>query len=131
MALTPAALDALAQGNIENFKAASTPGGIEAQEAAGAPTLNAASWFPKDRKGVTDEELTALGFKLGQEVDEIFVSCEFPPGWTNRIDSSYWTTVFDEKGEPRFAMFYKAAFYDRKAHLRKLSPEEVEAVKRG
>lgn len=33
--ITPAAIQAAVSGNIENFIAASTPGGIEAQEAAG------------------------------------------------------------------------------------------------
>lgn len=116
--INPAALGALARGDIENAITASTPGGIEAQEAAGQATLVAGPWFPKDMMGVTRQELEGLGFKFGSDVDDLFVSAQFPTGWKKvATDHSMWSDIVDDKGCVRGSIFYKAAFYDRKAHL--------------
>lgn len=113
-----AALGAASRGDIENFLVASTPGGIERQEAAGQRTLVANAMLPKKIDGATREQLTALGFKFGADVDELFVSCELPPGWTKRgTDHSMHSDLLDEQGRKRAGIFYKAAFYDRRAHM--------------
>ncbi len=119
--MTPAAVMAFAKGDLKNFVAASTPGGIEAQEAAGATKLRNGNWLPKQRVGIEDLELIELGFELGGDIDDLFISYKLPEGWTKRGDSDYWTTLVDEKGTPRFGIFYKAAFYDRRARMSRVT----------
>jgi len=113
--ITPAATQALFNGDEENFKAASTPGGIEAQEAAGQVDFCLDQTLPID---CPKEELEKLGFIFGDEVDEIFIQAQFPDGWTKQAtDHSMHTDLLDEKGRKRANIFYKAAFYDRRASL--------------
>jgi hypothetical protein len=119
MTITPAAIAAFARGDLENFVVAATPGGIEAQEAAGQATFCASQILPKDMHGVTREQLEAIGFKFGDDQDDIFVNATLPAGWTKKAsDHSMWSYLHDEKGRKRARIFYKAAFYDRRASLR-------------
>lgn len=113
--MTPAALNALARGDFENFIAAATPGGIEAQEAAGQRTFVANSTLPKD---CPREALEKLGVVFGADQDDLFVNVTLPTGWTKKAtDHSMWSDLIDAKGRKRGGLFYKAAFYDRKAHM--------------
>jgi len=119
----PAALSAVIVGNLENAIAASTPGGIVAQEAAGQRMLveNGAllpkSFGPYDPP--TREQVTAAtGIVFGEDHDDLFVKVTLPKGW--RIlptDHNMWTTLYDDKDVIRARIFYKAAFYDRRADL--------------
>ena len=121
--VNPAALSALAKGDLENFATASTPGGIEAQEKAGQALLVASANMPKSMSP-SREAFEALGFVFGTEVDELFLKAKLPPGWTRAAtDHSMWSTIVDEKGRKRVEIFYKAAFYDRRAdaHIVKIS----------
>ena len=112
----PAALSALVNGNITNAIVASTPGGIEAQEKAGQLALVASTDMPKELDRAAFE---ALGFTFGEPVDELFVTATLPPGWKRQAtDHSMWSKIVDEQGRERVAIFYKAAFYDRRAHAR-------------
>lgn len=114
----PAALAALATGSMDNFLTAATPGGIEAQEAAGQAMLCAAAQLPKEMRGCTREQLQAIGFKFGADVDELFVTCTLPPGWKKQAtDHSMHSDLLDDKGRRRASIFYKAAFYDRRADM--------------
>lgn len=114
--ITPAALSALLRGDRENFIAASTPGGIEAQEAAGQMEQSLLQTLPRDNRD--RESFEKLGFKFGKDIDDIFVEVEFPKGWRKKpTDHSMWTKILDEKGRERGSIFYKAAFYDRSAHV--------------
>lgn len=114
----PAALIAALNGDLENAMVAATPGGIEAQEAAGQAMLCAAAQLPKEMHGCTREQLKALGFKFGADVDELFVTCTLPPGWKKQAtDHSMHSDLLDDKGRRRASIFYKAAFYDRRADL--------------
>jgi hypothetical protein len=114
----PAAIGAFIKGDLENFAVAATPGGIEAQEAAGQAMLCAAAQLPKEMRGVTREQLEAIGFKFGEDVDELFVSCTLPPGWKKKAtEHSMHSDLLDDKGRRRAGIFYKAAFYDRRADL--------------
>lgn len=116
--MNPAALSAALSGDIENVIAASTPGGIERQEAAGQRTLVESSMLPKQIHGATREQLTQIGFRFGADVDDLFVACELPPGWTKRgTDHSMHSELLDEQGRVRAGIFYKAAFYDRRADM--------------
>ena len=113
-----ASLAAASRGDLANALIASTPGGIERQEAAGQRTLVESAMLPKEIRGATREQLAALGFKFGADADELFVKCELPPGWTKRgTDHSLHSDLLDERGRKRAGIFYKAAFYDRRANM--------------
>lgn len=105
---------------IENLIAAAKPGGIEAQEKAGQIEQSFAATLPKEMRP-DRSAFEKLGFVFGKE-DDLFVEAVFPDGWRKRpTEHSMWTHVLDEKEQKRAAIFYKAAFYDRRAHVR-LSP---------
>lgn len=123
--ITPAALSAIADGDMENFIAATTKGGIEAQEAAGQRKLVAhADRLPI--RGTMDDDANrkkweAAGFVFGEPIQEgrnlVFVACTFPPGWKLKpSDHSMWSFVIDPTGRERAKVFFKAAFYDYNAH---------------
>ena len=113
-----AALAAAMNGDLANAMIASTPGGIERQEAEGQRTLLESTMLPKEIRGATREQLTALGFKFGADVDDLFVQCELPPGWTKSgTNHSMHSDLLDEHGRRRAGIFYKAAFYDRRADM--------------
>lgn len=117
--MTPAALKALAEGNLENFRAASTPGGIEAQERAGQIKQSFEETLPKE--GCERAIMEKLGFQFigeGEGRDSIFWVCKFPQGWRKKpTEHSTWTDLLDGKGRKRGSIFFKAAFYDYHAHM--------------
>lgn len=116
--MNPAALNAALKGDLENALVANTPGGIERQERAGQRTLCESAILPKELRGTTREELTALGFVFGTDVDELFVRCDLPAGWQKRgSDHSMHSDLVDDTGNVRAHIFYKAAFYDRRADM--------------
>lgn len=124
MRMTPAALSAAATGDYANFITAATPGGIEAQEKAGQSDLTMKfDRLPKDYlywqgDGTWREAMERLGFEFGDDVDDIFVSITPPSGWTLRAsDHSMYSYIHDDQGRKRGSVFYKAAFYDRKANF--------------
>ena len=113
--MTPAQLKAVENGDIENFIIAATRGGIEAQEAAGQKSLVADQTLPKE---CPRSELEKLGFIFAENADDIFISVKFPEGWSKKAtDHSMWSSLLDEKNRKRGSIFYKAAFYDRSAHM--------------
>lgn len=119
--INPAALGALLKGDIDNFVVASTPGGIEAQEAQGQRDFVSNETLPLEclhYNGDADELLKSLGFELGDAVDDLFRSVKLPDGWSKKpTEHSMWSRVVDASGRERLAVFYKAAFYDRRAHF--------------
>jgi len=119
MGVTPAALGALLKGDLDNFIVASTPGGIEAQEARGQQSFVASETLPKAMAhGCTREKLESLGIVFGKEYDDIFIHCTLPNGWKKApTDHSMWSKLLDDKGRNRAGIFYKAAFYDRSAYI--------------
>jgi hypothetical protein len=89
---------------------------ITDMEAAGQRQLVASSVLPRDRGG--DAEYEALGFVFGAVVDDLFQQATLPLGWSKRgTDHDMHSEVLDERGIPRAGVFYKAAFYDRKASM--------------
>jgi hypothetical protein len=118
--MNPAALSAIVDKNLANFIAASTPGGIEAQEAQGQRDLVAAeSHLPSEMSAADRSALESLGFIFGAKVDDLFVQCTFPAGWSIKpSDHSMHSDLVDPQGRKRGGIFYKAAFYDRRAYLR-------------
>lgn len=117
-----AAAVAAASGNIKNFMAAMTEGGIEAQEKTGQMEQAALQSLPlqlghrNDNLAEARKSWESLGFKFGNKIDDCFCEATFPKGWTKKpIDHNMWTEILDEKGRRRGMIFYKAAFYDRSA----------------
>lgn len=106
---------ALTNDNIENFMVAATPGGIEAQEAQGQQAMVTSSILPLDAPW---DDMVQIGIERGQPVDELFVSCALPAGWRRiATEHSMWSDIVDDKGRKRASIFYKAAFYDRRAYM--------------
>jgi hypothetical protein len=115
--INPAAFGALMNGDLENFMVASTPGGIEAQEAQGQADLVRSETLPIE---CDDGRSTfeAMGIVFGDPVDDLFVAVKLPAGWMKRpTDHFMWSDLLDEHGRARACIFYKAAFYDRSAHM--------------
>lgn len=64
--------------------------------------------------------LESAGVKFLGEVegDPLFQYVELPKGWKKTVtDHSMWSKLTDDKGRERASIFYKAACYDRNAHM--------------
>ena len=113
--ITPAALSALFAGDMDNFLVALMPGGIEAQEKRGQSALVNSAMLPVQAQW---DQLAQIGIVRGDPVDDLFVNATLPAGWTKRAtEHDMWSDLLDEQGRKRAAIFYKAAFYDRSAHM--------------
>lgn len=120
--MTPAARKAMNEGDIENMITAMIPGGIERQEAQGQAALCESAQLPKDlggwNKGDVKAEYAKHGIRVIDEADDIFFNVQLPEGWKLvPTDHSMHNDLLDEKGRRRAGIFYKAAFYDRSAHI--------------
>lgn len=90
------------------------------QESMGQQQLVESDTLPTEIREPDKAILEAAGVKfLGPvEGDEIFQYVELPPGWKKEpTNHSMWSKLVDDKGRERAAIFYKAAFYDRSAHM--------------
>lgn len=102
---------------------ATTPGGIEAQEKAGQIEQSFLETLPiegtiKASYSATKATWEALGFVFGDKADDLFVNVQFPKGWRKKPTyHPMWSYLLDDKGRERAAIFYKAASYDRSAHV--------------
>lgn len=108
-------LDILKLGMVIGGSAA-----VEFQEKLGQREMCQSEAIPVRRDGITDEQLTALGFVLGERAkgDDLFQQATLPACWKNvHTDHSMWSKIVDGKGRDRFLVFFKAAFYDRSAHM--------------
>lgn len=113
--ITPAGLRALAEGDLENFIVASTPGGIEAQEKRGQETFVNSEILPIEAPW---EQLEKMGIEVDGNYDELFLKVKLPKGWRKEAtDHSMWSHLLDDKGRKRASIFYKAAFYDRRSDM--------------
>lgn len=96
------------------------PNAILAQEATGQQSFVVSETLPTDMKGDAIAVLNAAGMKfLGVVKDDpMFQYVELPAGWKKiATDHSMWSDLVDDKGRKRAGIFYKAAYYDRRAHL--------------
>lgn len=51
--------------------------------------------------------------------DDLFSDVTLPPGWSiTPTDNHMWSNLNDGVGDTRARIFYKAAFYDRRAFIR-------------
>lgn len=95
-------------------------GSIERMEAQGQREFVNSAVIPSRCNSGSDDDLTALGFKLGDQVegDRLFRHAELPEGWKRQgSEHAMWSHIVDELGRKRISVFYKAAFYDRDAFL--------------
>lgn len=73
---------------------------------------------------VEDPRWAEMGFALGDAIAEpngqkpMFRYATLPEGWTRKAsEHDMWSSILDERGRERVAIFYKASFYDRSAHM--------------
>lgn len=101
------------------------PNAILSQERQGQTEVVKSCQLPLKRR-VSDKEYSAITeyAKMGiivtgwGKVDELFGTFILPQGWKKvATDHSMYTHLLDEKGRIRASIFYKAAFYDRKADI--------------
>lgn len=101
---------------------------IEGMEEAGQRQLLESTVIPtRMLHGCTEQTLLDLGFELGPEVDgdPLFREARLPAGWSRQSgEHTMWSYLVDGSGKRRVAMFYKAAYYDRGAHLSIAQAEE-------
>ena len=113
--------------------AAGTPEAIEASEAAGQADLadlaRTANRLPiegcEDRQAI----MKKWGIEFRDDLDECFVNVLLPAGWEIRpTEHSMHSDLVDEKGKVRAGIFYKAAFYDRRANIHWLGRYRVQRI---
>lgn len=106
----PVLLEALVTGNGSTA--------IERQEARGQSKFVASDTLPIKHDYCSQIQLERMGIVFGELVDDLFIEVQLPEGWRKvPTDHSMWSKLIDEKGRERASIFYKAAFYDRNAHL--------------
>lgn len=102
----------MATGSVDGF--------IEGQERAGQRQLVSSQMLPTRTLHSTREQFEAVGVVFGEPdpADPMFQPATLPAGWSKRgSDHDMWSYVVDEHGRERIAVFYKAAWYDRSAHM--------------
>ncbi len=105
---------------LENLMTASEPGGIERQEKQGQTEFVNSELLPVEINSGNKATLEKYGVVFGEPLkdDPLFCEALLPDGWGKKTtDHSMWSELYDDKGIKRASIFYKAAFYDRKAHL--------------
>lgn len=91
---------------------------ITDSEARGQRELVNSTVLPKKLIQCTREQFEKMGIVFGEDADDIFVYVTLPPGWNKAPDKhSMWSHLLDDKDRRRASIFYKAAFYDRSAHM--------------
>lgn len=96
-----------------------TSGYIEDMEKSGQQQLVNSALLPT--KGSDDPEFLRLGFTFGEPVadDPMFRPATLPAGWRKAgTDHDMHSDILDTLGRRRVGVFYKAAFYDRRADMR-------------
>lgn len=98
-----------------------TDGAIQEQERAGQAQLVNSDRLPADLNGDSISSFEALGFTFGHPDprDPLFHPAALPEDWKREAsDHDMWSYIVDHLGRRRVAVFYKAAFYDRRAFMR-------------
>ena len=111
--------------SVQNWVGGGAPERIRQQEEEGQHELVRSDTLPTkmlDSDGRKIKEiLEEAGVKFLDVVegDPMFQYVELPEGWKKvPTDHEMWSNLVDDKGKTRASIFYKAAFYDRKAFLR-------------
>lgn len=90
-------------------------GYIEGMERQGQQSLVRSETLPTEGDW---DRAAELGVVRGEQVpgDSLFTNATLPEGWQKvATDHSMGSEVIDDRGVPRIGIFYKAAFYDRRA----------------
>lgn len=93
------------------------PGAIEQEEAQGQRELSQDSALPTQGLSELPSEwgIVNLGPRDG---DPLFTNVTLPEGWkVQPTDHSMWSDLVDASGTKRAEIFYKAAYYDRRARI--------------
>lgn len=93
---------------------------IERMERSGQRQLVNSDRLPTQVIGGTDADFKALGFTFGDPdpCDPLFRPATLPEGWKREAgENSRGSSIVDALGRERVSVFYKAAFYDRSAHM--------------
>ena len=65
-----------------------------------------------------EDALSAIGITVVGEHDDLFDAVVLPEGWTKQAtEHAMHSMILDEHGSERISVFYKAAFYDRRAYF--------------
>ncbi len=109
---------------------------IGLQEYAGQAQLVQSDQLPVDLEGDDQAAFEALGIFFGDPTpgDPLFRQVTLPDGWKREASAhDMWSYVIDSLGRRRIAVFYKAAFYDRRAFMRltTVSSYVTECVRQG
>ncbi|WP_100467562.1 hypothetical protein [Mycobacteroides abscessus] len=111
-------------GNTSNY--------IEGMERTGQQQLLKSDLLPANAGRVWSGEGGAMldisgwdvleqwGFQRGERVegDPLFVRATLPEGWSRKgSEHAMHSTIVDDRGVERVSVFYKAAFYDRRASM--------------
>lgn len=91
---------------------------IRQQESAGQSRFVASETLPKEcRNDVSQSEIyQKFGIEITGEADDLFNYVKLPDGWEKRATGhAKHSELIDEKNRVRALIFYKAAFYDRRA----------------
>src|SRR5690606_27100508 len=94
---------------------------IVAQSRAGPSSFVNSDPLPREMSAEVELALETAGVVFGAPVpgDDLFVYVTLPEGWTRQGTShDMHSDLLDNKGRKRAGIFYKAAFYDRRADLR-------------
>jgi len=112
-----------ASGSADNLIHYMLGGTVEQQEEQGRNELIIADQLPKTNNDF-DRSALEIYKKIGVEIvednnnDDLFFSVKLPKGWSKKCTGhNLWTDLLDDKGRKRACIFYKAAFYDRKAFI--------------
>ena len=115
-----------------------TTGHVEASEARGQQHLVNSTQLPAEGtpggpdgyRKTNPDDWAAMGIEFGPVVEgDIFRDAALPDGW--KIDAtghSMWSKLLDDKGRKRASIFYKAASYDRSAHIHLCSRFTIRSV---
>jgi len=104
---------------VDMLAGGGSSGAIERMEAEGQRELVRANGTVLPIEGAGDPAFKKMGILFGEAVDDLFIAATLPKGWSVKgSDHSMWTYLVDDKGRERASIFYKAAFYDRNAHMR-------------
>lgn len=111
---------------LENLMVSMENGGIERQEKQGQSQLVNSQLLPIEfigEKSILEKRGVVFGEPLKD--DSLFCECTLPEGWSKKgSNHDMWSDLIDENGNVVANIFYKAAFYDRRATLHILKQED-------
>lgn len=116
--MTPAETLARLTERLHHADIAASPERIVQEERNGQSFLLSQDVLPRRINGGTQAQLARFGLTFGADVDDLFVACVLPQGWTKRAGA--WDThndLFDAQDRHRAFLYFKAVFYDRQAYM--------------